>query len=125
MPKQLPQITILRTGYPYSRKTIFHQQRQQKLGILAIDLLLPDSLGLDLCRIFNPQLETQFRQGPLEPACIPGGLHPRTHAYSSQLQFSIELLCFSITVIQSPFVAFPSLCICKRDLLKARVIIYA
>ncbi len=115
MPKQLPQITILRTGYPYSRKTIFHQQRQQKLGILAIDLLLPDSLGLD----------TQFRQGPLEPACIPGGLHPRTHAYSSQLQFSIELLCFSITVIQSPFVAFPSLCICKRDLLKARVIIYA
>jgi hypothetical protein len=61
MPKQLPQIPILRTGDPDSRKTIFPQQLQHKLGILAVVLLLPDSLGLDLRRIAKPHLDTQFR----------------------------------------------------------------
>jgi hypothetical protein len=38
VPKQLPQIPILRTGYADSRKTIVPQQLQQKLGILAVGL---------------------------------------------------------------------------------------
>jgi len=62
VPKQLPQITIFRTGYPDSRKAIFPQQLQQKLGIETIGFLLPDSQSLDLCRIANPHLETQFCQ---------------------------------------------------------------
>jgi len=41
MPQQLPQITILWTRYPDSRKTIFQQQLQQEFGILAVGLLLP------------------------------------------------------------------------------------
>src|SRR6266849_8734793 len=125
MPQQLPQITILRIRYPHSRKTIFQQQLQQELGILAVGLLLPDSLGLYLCRISNPQLDTQFRQQPLEPACIPGGLHPHSHADSFLLQVPIKLLCFLIAVIQSPFAAFPSLCICESNLMIARVIIHS
>jgi len=62
MPKQLPQITILRTRYPDSRKAIFQQQLQHELGILPVGFLLPDSLGLNLRRISNPQLETQLCQ---------------------------------------------------------------
>jgi len=62
VPKQLPQITILRTGYPDSRKAIFQQQLQQKFGIEAIGFLLADSQSLDLCRIADPHLETQLCQ---------------------------------------------------------------
>jgi hypothetical protein len=62
MPKQLPQITILRTRYPDSRKAIFQQQLQHESGILPVGFLLPDSLGLNLRRISNPQLETQLCQ---------------------------------------------------------------
>jgi hypothetical protein len=50
----LPQISILGTRYPDSRKTIFQQQLQQKSGILAVGLLLPYSLGLDLRSIADP-----------------------------------------------------------------------
>jgi hypothetical protein len=38
------------------------------LGILAVDLLLADSLGFDLCRTAHPHLDTQLREQPLEPA---------------------------------------------------------
>jgi hypothetical protein len=62
VPKQLPQITILRTRYSYPRKAIFQQQLQQKLGILVVGLLLADALRLDLRCIANPHLETQFCQ---------------------------------------------------------------
>jgi hypothetical protein len=62
MPEQLPHITIFRTGYPHARKVIFQQQLQQKLGILAVGLLLADALRLDLRRIANPHLDTQFRE---------------------------------------------------------------
>src|SRR3984885_5180324 len=56
---------------------------------------------------------------------IAGGLHPHAHARSSCCQFAIKLLGFSITVVQSPFVAFSCLGIDKRDVLVARVIIHA
>src|SRR5437016_13523084 len=56
---------------------------------------------------------------------MPGGLHPHAYADSSLLQFSVELLGFTIAVIQLPFSALPSFLIHKSDFLKARVIIYS
>jgi hypothetical protein len=66
MPEQLPQISILRTGYPDPRKVIFPQQPEQELGISAVGLLLLDSLGYDLCGILrsiprNPTLPAAAR----------------------------------------------------------------
>jgi hypothetical protein len=58
VPQQLPQIPILRTGYPDSRKAIFPHQLQQEPGILAVRFLFPDSLGLDHRGIPNPHLHT-------------------------------------------------------------------
>lgn len=81
MPKQLSQISILQTRYP-PRKAIFQQQLQQELSILTVRLLLPHSLGSDLGWVSNAQFETQFRQLPLEPACMPGGFHLHSHADS-------------------------------------------
>jgi hypothetical protein len=43
---------------------------------------------------------------------------------ASLLQFSVELLSFTIAVIQLPFPALPSFLIHKNNLLKARVIIH-
>jgi len=68
VPQQLSQIPILRIRYPDARKAIFQQELQQKFGIQAIGFLLPASLSLDLCRITNPQLDSEFCQQPLEPA---------------------------------------------------------
>jgi hypothetical protein len=62
VPKQLPQITILRTRYPDSRKIIFPHQSQHQSGVLTVGLLLADSLGLNLRRIADPYLDTQFCQ---------------------------------------------------------------
>jgi len=62
VPKQLPQIPILRTRYPDSREIIFPQQSQQQSGVLTVGLLLADSLGLNLRRIADPYLDTQFYQ---------------------------------------------------------------
>ena len=56
---------------------------------------------------------------------MPGGLYPHTPADSSLLQIPIELLGFSITVVQSPFATLSRFCIRKRDLLITRVVIYA
>jgi len=125
MPKQLPQIPILGTGHPDARKGIFQQQLQQKSSIVAIGLLLADSFPLDLRRIANPYLDAQFCQQPLEPPGIAGGLHPHTNAHSPRRQFPIELLGLSITVVQSPFTTLSRFCIYKRDVLIARVKIYA
>src|SRR5215469_17402590 len=90
VPQQLPQIPILWTRYPDARKAIFQHELQQKSGILAVGLRLPDSLGLDLRRIADPQLETKLCQQPLEPACISGSLHAYSHTDSSMLQVPIE-----------------------------------
>src|SRR6266403_2271248 len=56
---------------------------------------------------------------------MPGGLHPHAHAEASRLQLSVELLGFSITVVQWSFTALTSLFHKKCNLLKARVVIYA
>src|ERR1700726_2330631 len=125
VPKQLTQIAIFRTGYPNPRKAIFHHQLQQQLRIFAVCLLLLHALGLYLRWITDPHFETQLCEQSLEPAGISGRLHPHAHVDSSQLQVSIELLGFPITVVQSSFAIFASLFQQKCNLLKARVIIYA
>src|ERR1700687_5233338 len=56
---------------------------------------------------------------------MPGGLHPHAYADSSLLQFSIELLGFSIAVIQLLFSVLTRFLIHKSNFLKARVIIYS
>jgi hypothetical protein len=76
----------------------------------------------DLRGIADPQLETEFCEQALEPAGVAHGLHPHAHADSSLLQVSVELLCFSLAVIQSPFAALPPFLLQERDLLEARVI---
>jgi hypothetical protein len=58
--EQLPQITILWTGYPDARKAIFREQFQQQSGILAVGLLLAHALGFDLRGIADPDLDSQF-----------------------------------------------------------------
>src|ERR1700686_2483654 len=125
VPKRLTQIAIFRTGYPNPRKAIFHHQLQQQLRIFAVGLLLFDALRLYLRWITDPHFETQLCEQSLEPAGISGRLHPHAHVDSSQLQVSIELLGFPITVVQSSFAIFASLFQQKCNLLKARVIIYA
>src|SRR6516165_2263578 len=124
VPQQLPQIPILWTRYPDARKAIFQHELQQKSGILAVGLRLPDSLGLDLRRIADPQLETKLCQQPLEPACLSGSLHAYSHTDSSLLQVPIESFCFTLTVVQLSIPVLPGLFQQKCNLLRARVIIY-
>src|SRR5580658_3362844 len=98
---------------------------EQQLRIVAVGLLLADSFGFDLRRIADPQLHIEFRQQPLEPARISGGLHPHAHADCALLQIAIKLLGFSIAVVQSPLAALSRLAIGKRDVLIARVVTHA
>jgi hypothetical protein len=65
------QVTILRTRYPDPRKIIFPQQSQQQSGILPVGLLFAHAFALNLGRIADPQLHTEFRQQPLEPSGVP------------------------------------------------------
>jgi hypothetical protein len=58
VPEKLSQIPILRIRHPNLRKGIFPQQLEQESGIFALELLLLHSLGFDLCRLSDPQLET-------------------------------------------------------------------
>src|ERR1700688_1492544 len=125
VPKQLTYIAIFRTRDPDSRKAIFHHQLQQQLRIFAVGLLLLDALGFYLRWIADPHLKTQLCQQSLEPAGISGRLHPHAHVDSSQFQVSIKLLGLPIAVVQSSFAIFACLFHQKRNLLKARVIIYA
>jgi hypothetical protein len=57
VPQQLPQIPILPTRHPDSRKVILQHESQNMLRILPIRLLLARSLALDLGRISDPQLK--------------------------------------------------------------------
>src|SRR5215472_4704320 len=125
VPQQLPQIPVLRTRYPDPRKAIFQHELQQKSRILAVGLPLLNSLGLDLGRIADPQLETKLRQQPLEPAGKSGSLHAYPHADPSLVQVPIESFCFSLTVVQLLFIIFTGLFHQKCNLLKARVVIHA
>src|ERR1700676_1319256 len=61
----------------------------------------------------------------LEPARIPGSLHPYTHADSFLLQLPIESLGVTIFMVQSPFSALTGFFNKKSNLLKTRVVIYA
>jgi hypothetical protein len=53
MPEQLPQITIFRLDAPRA-ESYFRAAASARLGILAVGLLLADSLGANLRRITNP-----------------------------------------------------------------------
>src|SRR5215469_18713203 len=55
---------------------------------------------------------------------LSGRLHPHSHLAACCLQLAIELLGFSIAMIQSSFTAFPGVGIYKRDLLNAGVIVH-
>src|SRR5215510_12119884 len=125
MPQQLSQIPILRTRYPDSRKAVFQQKLPQKSCILGVGLRLPDTLGFDLGWIADPQHEIKLCQQSLEPARIPGSLHPNPHADSLRPQIAIEVVRFSVAVVQSSFTTLTSLFNQKCNLLKARVIIYS
>src|SRR3989441_6481258 len=53
---------------------------------------------------------------------MPTGFHPNPHLFPAHLELAVELLRF-LAVPQSPFVQFTCVCIYKRDLLEARVIV--
>ena len=122
VPQQLPQIAILPVRYPDLRKTIFQQQLQNQLRILAIRLLLAYPLRADLGRISDSQLKLQLGEQSFKPASVPTRLHPHTHGCSLGPELTIELVRF-LTVLQSALLQFPGVRIHKRNLLKPRVVI--
>src|SRR6516164_1595755 len=75
--------------------------------------------------IDDPQLDTELCQQLLEPTGKSGSLHAYPHADSSLLQVPIESFCFSLTVVQLPFVILSRLFHKKRNRLKARVVVYS
>src|SRR5262249_36151487 len=117
------QISILRTWYPDARKTIFHHQFQDVLGILTIVFLFPYATSLDLRRVAHPQLELQLRQQALEPARVPSSFDPHTHVSSFRLPVAVEFLRFPIAVPQRSVTAFPGFGVDPRNVLSTRVII--
>jgi hypothetical protein len=64
----------------------------------------------------------QLREQSFKPARLSTGFHPHTHLHSLGREIAIKLFRF-LTVLQSPFLELPSVCIHKRNLLKARVVI--
>jgi hypothetical protein len=122
MPQQLPQIAILPTRDPDLGKAIFQQQAQNQLRVLAIRLLLPHSLRADLGRIPNPQLKLQLSQQPFKPTSVPTRFHPYTHFEFLRSQIAIELFRV-LAMLQPPFLQLTRVCIDKRNLLEARMVI--
>src|SRR5712691_58539 len=53
---------------------------------------------------------------------MTAGFHPNPYLFPAHLELAVELLRF-LAVPQSPFVQFTCVCIYKRDLLEARVIV--
>src|SRR5271170_4034750 len=92
------------------------------LRILPIRLLLAFALPGDLAGIPDPQLKLQFRDESLKPARMPARFHPYAHLHSLRRKVAIELLRF-LTVLQSPLLELPCVCIHKSNLLKTRVVI--
>jgi hypothetical protein len=72
VPKQLPHVTIVRTGYPDFRKAIFQQQPQQKSGVLTVGFLLPSSLSLDLRCIANLGAQQKLPRSASKKCPRPG-----------------------------------------------------
>ena len=60
--------------------------------VLAIGLLFAYPLGSDLGGIPSPQLDVQFRQQALEPACVSTGFHSQTNASSLSGKLAVKLL---------------------------------
>jgi hypothetical protein len=54
VPQQLPQIAILPTRHPDSRKTVVQQQLQNQLSIVPVRLLLAHPFGSNLGGISDP-----------------------------------------------------------------------
>jgi len=124
VPQQLPQIPVLPTRHPDLRKTIFEQQAQNQLRILAIRLLLPYSLGTDLGRVSNPQLNLQLGQQSFEPARVSTGLHTHTHLLPACSNSAIELL--RLFAMREPFfLELSGVSIHRSNLLKLGVEIYS
>src|SRR5438046_1535819 len=53
---------------------------------------------------------------------MPTGFHSNPHLFPAHLEFAVEVLCF-LAVPQFPLVQFTCVCIYKRHLLEARVIV--
>jgi hypothetical protein len=94
MPEQLPQIAILRIGYPDARKAIFQQELQNQLRILSICLLLSYLPGPDLGCVSDPQLKLRLLQQALEPASMPTRFHPYPHRNCLRRKLTIKSFGF-------------------------------
>jgi len=92
------------------------------LRVQLIGPSLAHSLGADLGSIPNPQLDVQFCQQALKPACVPTGFHPHTNASSLPGQFPVELLR-RLGMPQSLLFQFSRFVIDIRNLLEARMVI--
>src|SRR5215467_5207423 len=93
VPQQLPQITVLPTGYPNPRKIILQQQFENVPCVLAIGLLLASSFRSDHLGIPPPQLYSQPFQQLLKPAPVTAGLYSHPYGLTRRRQGTIELLC--------------------------------
>jgi len=124
MPEQLPQVAVLRVRHPDAGESLFQHEPQQQLCILPIRLLLAHSLGADLGRVSDPQLQRQIAQQPLTPARVSAGLHAHTRFNALLPELAVELLGF-LPMRQAALTEFATLGIYKRDLLKARMIVTA
>jgi len=69
-------------------------------AFLAIGLLLAYPLRSDRGGVAHPQLEVQFRQQSLKPACVSTCFHPHTHLHSLRCQIAIKL--FRFLAMQQP-----------------------
>jgi len=85
LPQQLPQIPVFPARHPDLRETIFEQQTQDQLRILAIRLLFAYSLGSDLSGV--PQ-STTHSSVPLGVAQTSAPVHwlPSPRALSVRRQ---------------------------------------
>ncbi len=122
MPQQLAQIPVLRTRYPYAWKAIFHQQLQQQLAssrsvfcFRTRAALISDGLPIHSSKPSSASNRSNQRACPV--ASIP------TRTLHLLLSVAVKLFGFAVPVKQSSFTAFSRVCIYKRDLLNARVII--
>src|SRR5215467_12801956 len=91
-------------------------------SILAIRLLLPDSLRADLGSIADPQLHLQFGQQSLEPPRLPARFHPQPYLHSSHSKLAIELLRW-LAMLQASLLELSRVGVDPCNLLNPRVII--
>src|SRR3979411_1648985 len=122
MPQQLAQIRVRPARHPDLRKTIFDQQPQNQLRVLAICLLLAYAPGANLGRISGPQLKLQLGHQSFEPACMPAGFHSQSHLVPCQR--TVEVLCL-LAMRQPFFLELSGVGIHRSNLLKLGMEIYS